>query len=248
MNRTTLLTGCSPELVERVCAVGFDRERSRVIPYGVNTEQFCPAVDRRNIWRQKLSIPADAVVGLGVGRMVTKKGFHVLLDTLPEILETTPEAHIILGGDGDRLEEFQSKMERWADRVHFPGVIFRDTLPDLYRAADFFVLPAVHDSRGNVDGLPNVILEAMASGLPVLASAISGIPLAIRNEEEGFLFAEKDLQGLLVALQRIFADSDARQRMGRAARVKATAELTWKAVSGRYRQAYQDALEGFPER
>ena len=82
-------------------------------------------------------------------------------------------------GAGDRLEEFEQEASQWSGRVHFPGLIYRQGLPDLYRSADLFVLPAVHDRAGNVDGLPNVILEAMASGLPVVASQISGIPLAV---------------------------------------------------------------------
>jgi len=245
MKRTRLLTGCSPELVDRVCALGFARERSRVIPYGVDTEQFSPAAERGLIWREKLSIPSQAIVGLGVGRMVTKKGFHVLLEVLPQILERIPEAHIILGGDGDRLEEFQRQMSPWQGRVHFPGVIYRDTLPDLYRSADFFVLPAVHDSQGNVDGLPNVILEGMASGLPIVASGISGIPLAVSHEREGILVAEENRPELLAALDRIYSDEQLRQRMGAASRAKATSELTWEAVASRYRQAYSEALAGF---
>ncbi len=245
--RTRLLTGCSPELVDRVCALGFPAERSRVIPYGVDTEQFSPAPERREIWRQRLSIPADATIGLGVGRMVTKKGFHVLLEVLPPILEKYPGAHLILGGEGDRLEEFQQAMSTWRDRVHFPGVIYRDTLPDLYRCADFFVLPAVHDPRGNVDGLPNVILEAMATGLPIVACGISGIPLAVTSEVEGLLVEEESRSDLDAALDRIYSDAELRSRMGEAARSKAVAELTWKAVAARYRQAYVDALEDFPE-
>ena len=247
MQRTRLLTGCSPELVERVCAIGFDRSRSRVIPYGVDTEQFSPAPERREIWRRKLGIPDDATVALGVGRMVTKKGFHVLLQVLPELLERLPDTHLILGGEGDRLEEFERAAASWQGRVHFPGVILRDTLPDLYRCADLFVLPAVHDSQGNVDGLPNVILEAMASGLPVVASEISGIPLAITDGQEGLLVAEEDPTSLTTALYKGLSDASSRERWGQAARQKAEAELTWGAVAGRYRQAYSEALAGFPD-
>lgn len=246
LGRTRLLTGCSPELVSRVCALGFDAARSRVIPYGVDTEEFSPAPGRRDIWRQELSIPADATVGLGVGRMVTKKGFHVLLEILPEILESQPGSHLILGGDGDRLEEFRQAMKPWAGRVHFPGVVYRDRLPDLYRCADFFVLPAVHDSQGNVDGLPNVILEAMASGLPVVASGISGIPLAVDSEEQGLLVAEEDRAALTDALRRIYTEPELRAQWGRSSRSKAESKLTWRAVADRYREAYKEALAGFP--
>ncbi len=247
MSRTRLLTGCSPELVDRICAIGFDRRRSRVIPYGVDTDQFSPDPERRSIWRERLGIPAEATIALGVGRMVTKKGFHVLLEVMPQILERLPQTHLILGGEGDRLDEFKRTASDWQGRIHFPGVILRDTLPDLYRCADLFVLPAVHDSQGNVDGLPNVILEAMASGLPVVASRISGIPLAITDEVEGLLVPESEPAALEAALTRALTELPTREHWGSAARQKAVTELTWRAVAERYRQAYKDALAGFPD-
>lgn len=243
LQRACLLTGCSPELVERVCELGFERSRSAVIPYGVDVELFKPDPERREIWRQKLDLPPDAVVALGVGRMVTKKGFHILIPVLAEILERFPDFHLVLAGGGDRLEEFRESSSDWADRVHFPDVVLRDTLPDLYRAADLFVLPAVHDSKGNVDGLPNVILEGMASGLPIVASGISGIPLAVADGEQGLLVEEKDPEQLCRALIRLLESPSERARIGAAARLKATEELTWTAVAGHYRKAYEAALD-----
>jgi glycosyltransferase involved in cell wall biosynthesis len=117
--------------------------------------------------------------------------------------------------------------------------VLRDTLPDLYRAADLFVLPAVHDGKGNVDGLPNVILEAMASGLPVVASGISGIPLAVEDGRTGLLVPEKDPKALLSALGRLLANPEEARAMGERGRAKAEAELTWDAVASRYREGYE---------
>jgi colanic acid/amylovoran biosynthesis glycosyltransferase len=130
--------------------------------------------------------------------------------------------------------------------VFFPGAVLRDTLPDLYRAADAFVLPAVHDGKGNVDGLPNVVLEAMASGLPVVASGISGIPLAVEDGRTGLLVPERDPEALLGALRRLLAGPGASRAMAREmggkGRRKAEAELTWDAVATRYREGYEMAL------
>ena len=243
--RTRLLTGCSPELVERMCALGFPAERSRVIPYGVDVEAFSPAPERRGIWRRKLGIPESAPLVLGVGRMATKKGFQVLLEVLPELLAAQPEVHVVLAGGGDLLPRFAALTEtaaEWRGRVHLPGAVPRDALPDLYRAADLFVLPAVHDAKGNVDGLPNVILEAMASGLPVVASGISGIPLAVEHGTTGLLVAEKDPGSLLAAVLRLLRDRESAQELGARGRRKAIAELTWDAVAARYREGYLTAL------
>jgi glycosyltransferase involved in cell wall biosynthesis len=236
--------------VDRVAALGFPAERSRVIPYGVDVEQFAPVWEGDGSgaaqWRRELGIHQEATVLLGVGRMATKKGFHVLLDALPTLFGRFADLHVVLAGGGDREEEFRRRTERLPDgggaRVHFPGSVTRDRLPDLYRAADLFTLPAVHDPKGNVDGLPNVILEAMASGLPVVASEISGIPLAVEHHRTGLLVPEKDAGALAGALAELLADPSRGENLGRAGRGKAIARLTWDAVAARYREGYQAAL------
>lgn len=242
LRRTRVLTSCSPELARRVEALGFDAARSHVIPYGVDVALFRPDAARRGVWRERLGIPPAAPLALGVGRMATKKGFHHLVAALPAILERAPDLHVVLAGGGDRLEELRHAAAPFAARVHFPGPVLHDTLPDLYRAADLFVLPAVHDAKGNVDGLPNVILEAMASGLPVVASAISGIPIAVEEGGTGRLVPEADVEALAAAVADLALAPEARARMGARARRRAEAELTWDAVARRYRAAYLAAL------
>ncbi len=144
---------------------------------------------------------------------------------------TCPGCHLVLAGAGDRLAEFQQKAEAWQGRVHFPGAVYRDALPDLYRAADIFVLPAVHDPKGNVDGLPNVILEAMASRLPVVSTAISGIPLAVRDGDNGRLVPEQDGKRLVDALLELLAAPDQAKAMGEVGRRDAVENLSWRAVA-----------------
>jgi glycosyltransferase involved in cell wall biosynthesis len=240
--RSCLLTGCSPELVDRVRALGFPAERSRVIPYGVDVEAFSPDPARRHLWRQKLGVPESASLLLGVGRMATKKGFQVLLEALPGLLAARPDAQVVLAGAGDLWDRFAALAAQWPGRLHLPGRILRDTLPDLFRAADLFVLPAVHDAQGNVDGLPNVILEAMASGLPVVASGISGIPLAVEDGRTGLLVPEKEPEKLLAALLALLSDPGRAREMGAGGRRKAETGLTWDAVAARYREGYAMAL------
>jgi glycosyltransferase involved in cell wall biosynthesis len=246
--KTSALTSCSPELARRVEkigfeATGFDATRSRVIPYGVDVELFRPGAEGRARWRERLGVPADAPLVLGVGRMVTKKGFHHLAAIVPTLLERARSSHVVLAGGGDRLEELRAATAPWRARVHLPGPVLHDELPDLYRAADLFVLPAVHDESGNVDGLPNVVLEAMASGLPVVASAISGIPLAVADGENGRLVPEGDHAALLAALEDLLASPVHRAALGAAGRRRAERELTWDAVAARYREAYELAIE-----
>ncbi|MFQ5526801.1 MAG: glycosyltransferase [Thermoanaerobaculia bacterium] len=240
--RSSFLTGCSPELVDRVAALGFPREDAAVIPYGVDVDTFSPDRDRGWTWRQELGIPEGAPLILGVGRMVTKKGFHVLLEVLPSLLEEFSSSHFCLAGAGDLLEGFRERTFSWSDRVHLPGIVLRDTLPDLYRGSDIFVLPAVHDAKGNVDGLPNVILEAMASGLPVVASGISGIPQVVESGDNGLLVEERKPDQLRAALAELLSAPDRAREMGERSRARAEAELTWTAIAGRYRESYVDGL------
>lgn len=239
--RASFMTGCSPELVDRVAALGFPRQQARVIPYGVDGSRFRPEGEGRQAWRERLRVPAEAPLALGVGRMATKKGFQVLIAALPELLVRCPDLHVALAGGGDRLAEFERATERWRDRVHLPGAVRHDELPRLYRAADLFVMPAVHDRRGNVDGLPNVVLEAMASGLPVVATAISGLPLAVEPERNGLLVAEGSAAALGDAIARLVERADWRRELGRSGRRKVETELTWTAVAERYREAYRTA-------
>ena len=97
----------------------------------------------------------------------------------------------------------------------------------------------MHDRKGNVDGLPNVILEAMASGLPVVASGISGIPLAVEDGRTGRLVPEADPLALGAALDELLGGVEARRTWGRAGREKVCRELTWDAVARRYHEAYE---------
>lgn len=175
--------------------------------------------------------------------MATKKGFHLLIDALPALLDALPEAHLVLAGGGDRLEEFRRGAAPFAGRVHFPGAVLHDTLPDLYRAADLFVLPAVHDAKGNVDGLPNVILEAMATGLPVVGSRVSGLPTAIGEGINGWLVDEGSVADLIRVLPLAFSDRGRLRELGAASRERARREFSWESVAARYRAAYVAAAE-----
>jgi len=242
LRSASLLTGCSQELVDRVCRLGAEPATKRVIPYGVDTAVFEPGARSDPGWRSRLGVPDGAELALSVGRMVTKKGYQVLLPALGRLLEAHPNTHFVFAGEGDRLEEFRQATARFGDRVHFPGIVFRQDLPDLYRSADLFFLPAIHDAAGNVDGLPNVILEAMATGLPVVASGISGIPLAVEHEVTGLLVEEGDGAGFAAAVGKLLANPELRRSLGAAGRRKAEAELTWDAVAARYHEAYETML------
>ena len=115
------------------------------------------------------------------------------------------------------------------------------------QSASVFALPSIVTADGDRDGIPNVILEAMATGLPIVATSVSGIPLAVSDGLNGRLVAENDAGALLAALDELLASPEKRQRMGRASRERAEKDHTWATISGRYRAAYCAHIPGLDD-
>ena len=103
------------------------------------------------------------------------------------------------------------------------------------------VVPSVVDRAGNVDGLPNTLLEALASGRPVVASRVAGIPDVVQDEANGLLVPEKDAEALAAALRRLAREPETRQRLGREARRRAVESLSWDAAARRFEECYAQA-------
>ena len=240
IRRCTYLTGSSPEFIQRAQHLGLPESRGRVVPYGVDGDKFSPRQGDGHVWRERLGISGKDLLLLGVGRMVDKKGFQYLLDAAPDILSDHPNLHIVLAGDGDRLADFRERVYSMQERIHLPGAVSHDELPSLLQAADMFTLPAIHDQSGNVDGLPNVVLEAMASGLPVVASAISGIPMAVTDQVSGLLVPEKDSRALRNAVGRLASDPSLRKLLARGARERVLQAFTWEAVARQFVDLYEN--------
>ena len=121
------------------------------------------------------------------------------------------------------------------------GDVNREGVQEFYRAADVLAVPSVHDSAGNVDGLPNVLMEGLGSGLPIVASRVAGIPDVIVHGENGVLVPEKDPERLAAALKTMVQDPEGRRGMGAAARSTVEERLNWNVVSGRYFEVLEAA-------
>ena len=99
-------------------------------------------------------------------------------------------------------------------------------------------MPSIRDQAGNVDGLPNVLLEAMSTACPIVASDLAGIPNVISNETHGLLVPERDAAALAQALGRLLDDRVLAARLGGAARQRVLAELTWDRTAERFEQSF----------
>jgi glycosyltransferase involved in cell wall biosynthesis len=167
---------------------------------------------------------ADPVELLAVGRLVEKKGFEVLLEALSRL---DRPYRLTLVGDGPLRPALTALIEthRLSDRVELVGRCTHATLPGYYAAADVVVVPSVVDSAGDRDGLPNVVLESMASQRPVVASEVAAIPSAVRDGVTGTLVPPRDPAALAAALAALIDAPDRRAELGRGARTVAETEF-----------------------
>lgn len=244
--RADAVTACSPDLAARVEPLGADPATTEVIPYGVDAARFRPDAAARAATRAALGLrPAERLVLAG-GRLVHKKGLDVALDAFarPGLDGARATAQLVLFGDGALREplERQAALLGLGDRVLFLGRVERDRVPALFAAADLFLLPSVRDFAGNVDGLPNTLLEALASGAPAIASSVAGVPLVVTHDVEGLLVEPGDPEALAGALAALLADPARAARLGAAARARVERELTWPAIARRFVATYDAAI------
>jgi glycosyltransferase involved in cell wall biosynthesis/SAM-dependent methyltransferase len=242
--RASLVTACSADLLARAVRRGLPADKAVLLPYGVATDRY--GCGQGAAWRQRLGIPADAPVVGALGRLVHKKGFDVLIAAMSQVLAARPQAHAVIGGEGDldRALRQQAHELGLADRVHFPGHVGWLETPDFYALCDVLAVPSVVDAEGNVDGLPNVLLEAMASGCAVIGSAVAGLPDVIHSERNGLLCPPGDATALAAGILRLLSDAPTRQRLGRQARQDMSASYDWSVIAGRVAALYERALGG----
>lgn len=147
-------------------------------------------------------------------QFIPRKGHDVLLEAIPEILRHHPEARFLLFGKGPLHEEISAKVQSGGleESVFLPG--FREDLPDILPCLDLLVHPAY------MEGLGVVLLQAAASGLPVVASKVGGIPEAVAHEETGLLVPAGNPRALAAAVTEILSDPEKAQDFGRRARAR----------------------------
>ena len=243
--RAAAVTASSPDLLERAQRLGAPSSpgRAAVIPYGVDPTAFKVPERSRVEIRQELGFTPDHPVLLMVGRLVYKKGFEYAIRALPEVLKSYPDACLVIAGAGDLMGPLKNLAAelKVASKVRFEGPIPHDRLPDYLTACDLFLLPSIVDDKGNVDGLPNTLLEAMSMEKAVIASMVAGVPLAVTDGENGRLVPQRDPAALATAILDLLNDPALREKYGKAARRKVLDELNWTAISARYSRIFKSA-------
>lgn len=230
------VTACSSDLGRRALALGARPERMRTVPYGVDLGDFSPERSG-GAMRGRLGVPEGALFVLAFGRLVEKKGFRYLIEAAAAV----PGIHVVVAGDGDLKSELAGLARQRGAPVSLPGSLDRETIAAALAEADIAVVPSVVDRAGNVDGLPNALLEALSAGRAVIASRVAGIPEVVADGENGLLVPEKDAPALVAALSGLAHNPDLRARLGRAARRYAETRLSWDAAARAFEECYAQA-------
>ncbi len=214
-------------------AVRLPRRKMVVIGHGI--DGVFSAGPRPEARRAPGLPPFDPLLG-AVGRLSPEKGHVVLLRALPQIVAAFPRAGLVLLGDGRSRPELEAEAHRLgiADRIVFLG--YRRDVPALLAALDLFVQPSLYEGFGIS------LLEAMAAGLPIVASRVGGIPELVQDGTTGLLVPPQDPTALASAAVRLLRDRDEAGRLGAAAALRARERYSLRAVAARVDGLYRDIL------
>ncbi|MDW3191292.1 MAG: glycosyltransferase family 4 protein [Cytophagales bacterium] len=159
---------------------------------------------------------------LYVGRLVEKKGISLLLESIKKLTQSGKSIQCTVVGSGPLEQELKAQSRKLAisEHLHFAGYTPHHELLNYYQSHDLLVCPSVKAHNKDMDGIPNVILEAMAVGLPVIASDISGIPEIIAHRETGMLFSSGDVNGIVQHVATLSSDQMLYMKLRNAARLQ----------------------------
>jgi glycosyltransferase involved in cell wall biosynthesis len=189
-------------------------EHVRRIYHGVDLSKFRPRTEMGAVQN-----PQDTAIVLAVGRLVEKKGFSYLIAAFGRLIEQGVNAKLLIVGSGPDRDSLYRRVRELelSDKVTFLGARTQDEVIDIYRQATVLALPCIVTENGDRDGIPNVLVEAMRMGVPVISTSISGIPELVRDGESGVLVPPRDDEALARGIARLLADSNLRLRMSQAA-------------------------------
>jgi glycosyltransferase involved in cell wall biosynthesis len=187
---------CVSEDLRKSCVdSGVAPERCLLLPNAIDTEVF---QRRRSIAEAKAArgVPAARTLLLAIGRLASEKGFDLLIDAVGRLLREQMDVELWIAGRGPEEAALRDRAERLAPgRIRFLG--FRKDVPELLEAADVFVLSSLRE------GLPNVVLEAMALEVPVVCTAVAGVPALVEHQRTGWLVPSGSAGALAVGVRAV---------------------------------------------
>jgi glycosyltransferase involved in cell wall biosynthesis len=206
-----------------------------LIPNGIPTDEYAPNPDARAQWRQAHGIEPHATVLVHVGRFAPPKNHALLVEAFAQVRADAP-LYLLLVGGGELEDAVREQVSALGlqERVRFLGI--RADVADILWASDVFVLSS------RVEGNPLSVMEAMSAGLPVVSTAVGGVPELVRAGETGLLVPSEDAGALAQAMQALVDDPARRQAMGAAARQHAVEHLDIRHTVRGYEQLYESLL------
>ncbi|MEM3365455.1 MAG: glycosyltransferase family 4 protein [Candidatus Methanomethyliaceae archaeon] len=179
--------------------IGAPKNKVAIIYNAVDESIFAPR--SKAFCRSKLALPQNSKIILSVGNLIPRKGFKYLIEALPKILTKIPNSILIIVGDGPQREELKklAKVYKVEDKIMFTGGIATEELCLYYCAADVFALSSLHE------GHAVVLLEAMSSGLPIVATRVGGNLETIINDKNGYLVEPKNVNQLANSIIEILS-------------------------------------------
>lgn len=257
----------APALVraaDRVCVLSADhagsvpylrrageRDPGKLIemPNGVDADAFSPGADSSGL-RDRLGIPDRSVVAAFVATLDRAHHFKRLdlaIDAVARLrgaasaADTGGDVHLVIAGGGELVDGFRDRARAAGigDRVHFLGAVPHHELPDVLRASDLFLLTTEPPESFGI-----VLIEAMACGLPTIATDYPGVRAVVDEDETGLVVAPGDASAVATALERLVdAGVEGRAMIGSAGRAKAEREWSWPRLLDRMDRAYAEAIE-----
>ena len=211
-----------------------DQKRIHVIRNGVQLPDVC--MPREEI-RRKLGIGQDNKVVSAVGNLFFQKGLEFFAEAAKLTWQKHRKAHFMIVGDGPDRQVLEDRVRSWGLNDNFTFTGFRKDVPDLLRASDVFVLTSLDE------GLPNVILEAMAAGIPVVATHVGGVNELVVDKVTGFLVQPKDVRAIADGIARLLNDEDLASKMGQDGAERVRQEFTLEKNVDELERLFERELE-----
>ncbi|HWB13981.1 MAG TPA: glycosyltransferase family 4 protein [Pirellulales bacterium] len=229
----------SDDLQERCRQAGVNESRCIVVQNAIDCDEFSR---RRSVSdaKQHLGLPADRWLVGAVGRLSEEKGFDRLILAMDQLLSSGVDAQLCILGEGAARGELEALVARLGrqDRVWLLG--YRSNTIEWYQAMDVFALSSLRE------GTPNVVLEAMAMEVPLVATRVAGVPTLIENGVNGLLVEPDDVGGLTQALTKLLSDHALRERLGAAGRQTVEAKYSFALRMEKIRAIYDELLGRTP--
>lgn len=219
----------SPHFIDTL-NLGKFSNKVHLIPYGTDEQKFQPAETSDH----------DSIVIQHVGRLVPKKGVPDLITAFDELCTRHDNLELRIVGDGPEMPACKDLVDQLSlgDKVTLLGSTPHEVVIEQMQSADIYVLNSRTDDKGDMEGLPNTILEAMSMEKPVVSTYHAGIPQAIQDGENGLLVKEKDNEGLVAALEKLIGDQNLRRRLGVAARKTVLAHFSANAMERKIQSVF----------